>query len=56
LDSERRKSRELKTDKANYMSKRNELEELFLMCVEEVRRDIQRRKAVTLGKKNTLFG
>ena len=50
LEIERRNSRDLKTEKTNYFSKRSQIEELFLSCIEEVRKDIQRRKAVTLAK------
>jgi len=30
------------------------MEELFLMCVEETRKDIERRRAVTLGRHRNL--
>ena len=40
LELERRTSRELKSEKTNYFSKRSQIEELFLSCIEEVRRDI----------------
>lgn len=54
LEMERRNNRELKTEKTNYFAKRSQLEELFLACIDEVRKDISRRKAVTLARKNNL--
>ena len=54
LDNERKLSRELKTEKTNFYSRRNQLEELFLRCVEETRKDIERRRAVTLARNNNL--
>lgn len=54
LEMERRGSRELKTEKANYYAKRSQLEELFLACIDEVRKDIHRRKAVTLARDGNL--
>ena len=50
LEMERKNSRELKTEKTNFYSRRNQLEELFLNCVDETRKDIERRKAVTLAR------
>lgn len=44
------------TEQANYYSKRNQLEELFLECVEEVRKDIHRRKATSIGLHGNLHG
>ena len=44
------------TERANYYSKRNQLEELFIECVEEVRRDIHKRKAGTIGLHGDLTG
>lgn len=44
------------TEQANYYSKRNQLEELFLECVEQVRRDIHRRKATCIGLHGNLNG
>lgn len=32
------------------MSKRNEMEELYLQCVDEVKRDIIRRRGVTMNR------
>ena len=54
LENERKSSRDLKNEKANFYSRRNQLEELFLNCVEETRKDIERRKAVTLARTNNL--
>ena len=54
LENERKNGRDLKTEKTNYYSRRNQLEELFLNCVEETRKDIERRKAVTLARTNNL--
>ena len=54
LENERKTSRDLKNEKTNYYSRRNQLEELFLNCVEETRRDIERRKSVTLARTNNL--
>ena len=44
------------TEQANYYSKRNQLEELFLECVEQVRRDIHRRKATSIGLHGNING
>jgi len=52
LEKEKLESRDLKTEKTNFYSRRNQLEELFLNCVEETRKDIERRKAVTLARNN----
>lgn len=54
LDYERKNSRNLKMEKAIYYTKRNELEELFLECIDEVRKEISRRKSITLAKANNL--
>ena len=59
------KIKELKDQNVNQMNKQyqaasdetrksNELEELFLKCVDQVRKDIQRRKAVTLARNSNL--
>lgn len=50
LETERKLSRDLKIEKTNFYSRRNEIEELFLHCVNEARKDIERRKAVTLAQ------
>jgi hypothetical protein len=44
LELERKKNKELRSDKSNYVSGRNELEEFFLECIEEVKKDIAKRK------------
>ena len=44
LELERKKNKELRSDKSNYVSGRNELEGFFLECIEEVKKDIQKRK------------
>lgn len=44
LEIEHKKIKELRSDKSNYLSGRNELEEFFLECVEEVKKEIQKRK------------
>ncbi len=44
------------TEQANYFGKRNQLEELFLECVVEVRRDISKRKATSIGLHGNLHG
>ena len=54
LDNERKSHRVLKHEKSIFYAKRNELEEFFLKCIEEVRKDIERRKATTLAKANNL--
>ena len=54
LEVERRSSRELKTEKQKFFSKKSELEELFMACIEEVRKDIARRKSVQLARDNNL--
>ena len=49
LETERKANRDLKSEKSNFYSRRNQLEELFLNCVEETRKDIERRRAGTLA-------
>lgn len=46
MEFEKQQNREVKSDQANYITKRNELEEFFLQCVEEVKKDIQKRKDI----------
>lgn len=47
IDSEKKNARSLRAEKVNFMMQRNELEEFFLQCIEEVRKDIVKRKAIT---------
>ena len=44
LEQERKQNKWTKTDKVKRVMERNELEEFFVECVEEVRKDILRRK------------
>lgn len=37
----------IRAEKVNFMTQRNELEEFFLQCIDEVRKDIQKRKNLT---------
>jgi len=45
LDQERKNARWTKTDKVKRVMQRNDLEEFFMECVEEVRKDIVKRRA-----------
>jgi len=54
FEQERKHNKELKTEKANFYSRRNQLEELFLKCVDETRKDIERRRAVTIARNSNL--
>ena len=56
LNQERKHKRDLVAEQANYYSRRNQLEELFIDCVEEVRKDISRRKATSIGLHGDLAG
>ena len=47
IDSEKKNARSLRAEKVNFMMQRNELEEFFLQCIEEVRKDIVKRKSIT---------
>lgn len=47
IDSEKKNARCLRADKVNFMTQRNELEEFFLQCIEEVRKDIVKRKTIS---------
>jgi hypothetical protein len=51
-----RNKRDLVSEQANYYAKRNQLEELFIECVEEVRRDIHKRKGPSIGLHGDLTG
>ena len=37
----------MRADKVNFMTQRTELEEFFLQCIEEVRKDIIKRKTIS---------
>jgi hypothetical protein len=47
IDMEKKNARSLRADKVNFTTQRNELEEFFLQCIEEVRKDIVKRKTVS---------
>ena len=47
-------NKDLKSEEANFYSRRNQLEELFLKCVEETRKDIDRRRAGVLARSSNL--
>lgn len=49
IDVEKKHARSLKADKVNFLTQRNELEEFFLQCIEEVRKDIVKRKSISVG-------
>jgi len=57
IDQEKKNARSLRADKVNFMMQRNELEEFFLQCIEEVRKDIVKRKSLNQAtqKKNMLW-
>jgi len=44
LDKERLKSKKVQADRVNESSEKNELEGLFVDCIEEVRKDIMKRR------------
>jgi hypothetical protein len=44
LDKERLKSKKVTADKVNENTEKNELEGLFVDCIEEVRKDIMKRR------------
>jgi hypothetical protein len=57
LEFERKNSKWAQSDKAKRLIERSELEDLFLACVEEVRKDIVKRRATSAtysNKKNPL--
>ena len=45
LDYERKNAKWVQTDKVKRITERNEFEDFFLQCVEEVRKDIVKRKS-----------
>ena len=53
LANEKKRGIDLRTEQTNFYVRRNQLEELFLSCVEETRKDIERRKAVTIARSNS---
>jgi hypothetical protein len=46
VDTERKNMRNLRAEKVNFMTQRNELEEFFLQCIEEVRKEIVKRRSI----------
>ena len=44
LDKEKGKARKVQSDKVNITTEKNELESLFVDCIEEVRKDIMKRR------------
>ena len=56
LDTERKMARNLRADKVNFMTHRNELEEFFLQCIEDVRKDIVKRKTISSSYTNKKNG
>lgn len=59
LDREQRQVRMLKAARANTYSKKSELEEFFLKCIDEARKDVMRKKhrrsAQNMGKKEKVL-
>ena len=45
LETEKKSNKELMTDQASFFMQRNELEQLFRKCVNEVKKDIAKRKS-----------
>ena len=46
IEKERNEVRSFKKDANAFRNKRSEMEDIFLQCIEQVRRDISKRKAV----------
>jgi hypothetical protein len=44
LDKEKNKAKKVQSDKINVYTEKNELETLLLNCIEEVRKDIMKRR------------
>ena len=44
IDKEKRNSKKVVADKINMSTERNELESLFIECIEEVRKEIMKRR------------
>jgi len=47
LDQERKQMRQMRAEKVNFLTQKNELEEFFLQCIEEVRKDIVKRRSIS---------
>jgi hypothetical protein len=43
----KKSSIKLKREKVNFRQDKNDLEEFFLLCIEDVRKDIMKRRAIT---------
>ena len=52
LDNERKSGKWAQSEKANKLTQKNELEDFFLECVEEVRKDIAKRRAMSATYSN----
>jgi len=50
LDKEKSKSKRANFDRVNEVTQKNELENLFVECIEEIRKDIMKRRL-----KNEIF-
>lgn len=53
LEVEKNNVRELKEDRTNFVTHRNELEEFFLECMDEVKKDINKRRELQSAKYST---
>jgi len=42
----------MRAEKVNFLSQRNELEEFFLQCIEEVRKEIVKRRSISSAYKS----
>ena len=51
----KRKLTEANSGKVKYFSERSDLEEFFLNCIEEVRKDIMKRKLLSEGNSNKIL-
>ena len=52
LDQEHKQLRQMRAEKVNFLSQRNELEEFFLQCIEEVRKEIVKRRSISSAYKS----
>lgn len=50
LEVERAQYKELRCERTNFITHRNELEEFFLECMDEVKKDISRRREMQSAK------